>query len=237
MIYVVHIDCEQFFVHACGLIYTWLVDSNFSQKHSIFNRLIKKETPQNGVFLDVLIIPPQHNFDLPSFITFYFNSSIKLFISQFRILCWQKNSAFCLQKRIILAYIIYYYWIYYWPIVKEQKITEPPHLHTKYNERKKNPPELFCEIAIVLFSSPFFARKSFLAQLNALFKNIRKQKTQNPLYKSFGLKRCGSRSFFLGKWVSLKRYDHSGIVYPNNKRSNLASILIKHHPALNLSSS
>jgi len=98
MMYVVHIDCEQFFVHACGLIYTWLVDSNFSQKHSIFNRLIKKETPQNGVFLDVLIIPPQHNFDLPSFITFYFNSSIKLFISQFRILCWQKKLSFLFTK-------------------------------------------------------------------------------------------------------------------------------------------
>ena len=155
MIYVVHIDCEQFFVHACGLIYTWLVDSNFSQKHSIFNRLIKKETPQNGVFLDVLIIPPQHNFDLPSFITFYFNSSIKLFISQFRILCWQKNSAFCLQKRIILAYIIYYYWIYYWPIVKEQKITEPPHLHTKYNERKKPAWTFFAKLQS-FFSLPLF---------------------------------------------------------------------------------
>ena len=103
--YVVHIDCEQFFVHACGLIYTWLVDSNFSQKHSIFNRLIKKETPQNGVFLDVLIIPPQHNFDLPSFITFYFNSSIKLFISQFRILCWQKKTQLFVYKNELFLLI------------------------------------------------------------------------------------------------------------------------------------
>ena len=112
-------------------------------------------------------------------------------------------------------------------------------MYPKYNERKKTRLNFFAKLQSFFSLPPFFARKSFLAQLNALFKNIRKQKTQNPLYKSFGLKRCGSRSFFfLGKWVSLKRYDHfSGIVYPNNKRSNLASILIKHHPALNLSSS
>jgi len=81
---------------------------------------------------------------------------------------------------------------------------EPPHYYT-HNERRKKTRlkkrRFFCEIAI-LFSSLFFARRSFLAQLNALFKNIKKIPQSSSLQIIWRLKRCGSvwpLPHFLGK--------------------------------------
>ena len=152
----------------------------FSQKHSIFNQLIQKKPKHKkmAVFLKsytTTTISICHHF------LFSINCSI------LSLKCWQ-NSAFCLQNKILA-----YYNLLLLAYSKEKKRAATL-LYTQ-REKKKNPPE---KKTIFLrncnpFLFPFFARRSFLAQLNALFKNIKKSRN-HPLYKSFGAWKDVARS-------------------------------------------